>query len=325
MRITIESRGGIEKLATVPFAPRTALISITDVDFDYAELKHQPDYLHQLKFDDVGYDLFDDFLDRKPTEKEAQQLAQEHHMFSPTQANRIAGFVRSIIGKVDTLICNCEYGQSRSAGVAAAVRQYLYEDGIKVFADERYYPNKVVYNGVYAALCVDKETRYNKRFDFFIGVADRENDILNKHTITRAQAKAVLILLGLNVFQNKQDGSITVDENINRFSRIISPFGVPYNEYHGQVYCGYLGKDVKKGTDVDYDKNNEFFIVGEDDELDRWGVLHLVIEGLKAYNAEHYIEWSKPYSKLLLSEANLGAEIWMRYCTKIIEKVDELP
>ena len=50
------------------------------------------------------------------------------------------------------IICQCEYGESRSSACAAAIRQFFYGDGISVFADYRYYPNQVVYHKVYDAL-----------------------------------------------------------------------------------------------------------------------------------------------------------------------------
>ena len=55
-------------------------------------------------------------------------------------------------GNVDTLICQCEYGQSRSAGVAAAIIEFTTGGGIRIFADDRYYPNKFVFRKVYNAL-----------------------------------------------------------------------------------------------------------------------------------------------------------------------------
>ena len=51
-----------------------------------------------------------------------------------------------------TLICQCEYGQSRSAGVAAAVMEYYYSKGIHIFADVRYYPNKLVFRKLLCSL-----------------------------------------------------------------------------------------------------------------------------------------------------------------------------
>ena len=50
------------------------------------------------------------------------------------------------------IICQCEYGESRSSGCAAAIHEYFYKNGIDVFADYRYYPNQMVYHKVYDVL-----------------------------------------------------------------------------------------------------------------------------------------------------------------------------
>ena len=50
------------------------------------------------------------------------------------------------------IICQCDYGQSRSAACAAAILQHFEQRGIDVFADYRYYPNQLVYNKIYDAL-----------------------------------------------------------------------------------------------------------------------------------------------------------------------------
>ena len=55
------------------------------------------------------------------------------------------------------ILCQCEYGQSRSAACAAAILEYFDATGISVFADYRYYPNQVVYHKVMDAL-----TRYGQ-------------------------------------------------------------------------------------------------------------------------------------------------------------------
>lgn len=50
------------------------------------------------------------------------------------------------------IICQCEYGQSRSAGCAAAILENFYRRGIDIFAEYKYYPNQVVYHKVFDAL-----------------------------------------------------------------------------------------------------------------------------------------------------------------------------
>lgn len=68
------------------------------------------------------------------------------------EAKRLARFIKMAVeGNVD-IICQCEYGQSRSAACAAAIREYFCKDGISVFADYRYYPNQLIFNKVLTAL-----------------------------------------------------------------------------------------------------------------------------------------------------------------------------
>ena len=152
MKIEIESRESIQRRAMEPFPARTALISIADTDNCAVRLKHNPDYRLRLKFNDVSVDHLEDMLERKPTEAEVRALAREHHMFSNADAAEVAAFIKSILGEAETLICQCEYGQSRSAGIAAAVKQFLNGNGTEIFEDERYCPNKRVYEKVMEAL-----------------------------------------------------------------------------------------------------------------------------------------------------------------------------
>lgn len=62
------------------------------------------------------------------------------------EAKKVAQFVLDCINQGKDIICQCEYGQGRSAGCAAAIRQHMNSDGIEIFSDYRYYPNKMVYN-----------------------------------------------------------------------------------------------------------------------------------------------------------------------------------
>ena len=154
MKIQIESRASIKERSLKPFAPNTALITITDNDREFVTLKNKPDYLLAIKFCDVAMDevVFELNIGRELTEDEKLKICEKYHMFSDKQAEQVAKFIKSILGKADTLICQCEYGQSRSAGMAAAVKQFLTFDGIVIFADDEYYPDKVVYRKVLSAL-----------------------------------------------------------------------------------------------------------------------------------------------------------------------------
>lgn len=54
--------------------------------------------------------------------------------------------------KAETIICQCEYGQSRSAAIAAALSEFFWKSGIDIFADDRYFPNKLVFRLTLQAL-----------------------------------------------------------------------------------------------------------------------------------------------------------------------------
>lgn len=73
-------------------------------------------------------------------------------MVSNEQADLIATFYLNNADKITTLICQCEHGQSRSAAVAAAILEVRSRKGIQIFADDRYFPNKVVFRKVLSAL-----------------------------------------------------------------------------------------------------------------------------------------------------------------------------
>ena len=148
-KILIKNRDEIEEMR---FEPKTAVISITDYGYTFANLKHKPDYILQLAFDDVDNDVFIDELGRKPTEKERQRIEGKYHMFTDAQADKVATFYSEVSPCVDTIICQCEHGQSRSAAIAAAILEHKCRKGILVFSDDRYYPNKTVFRKTLKAI-----------------------------------------------------------------------------------------------------------------------------------------------------------------------------
>ena len=151
MNVEIMGREALEELAKEPFPKGTSIISITNNDCPDVALAHQPDRMIRLKFDDVSDEIFEELLGRKPNVREMHQIASRFHMLSNTQTQQMADFVLSMRNE-GTLICQCEHGQSRSAGVAAAVMEYYYQKGINIFADVRYYPNKHVFRKLLCSL-----------------------------------------------------------------------------------------------------------------------------------------------------------------------------
>lgn len=153
MEILIRSRKEIERMASVSFREKTALISITDFDYHFAELKNKPDFLLQIKFDDVPVaDDFGEEIGHEPTEEEKKIIEVDYHTLTDEGAKQIAEFYNSVKDKAEILICQCEYGQSRSAALAAAFIEYESRNGIRIFADDRYVPNKSVFRKIYSLL-----------------------------------------------------------------------------------------------------------------------------------------------------------------------------
>jgi len=151
MNVEIMSREALMELAKEPFPEDMAVISITNTEDADVALEHQPDRLLRLKFDDVSDEIFEELLGRKPNVREMHQIASRFHMISNAQTQQMADFILRMRNK-GTLICQCEHGQSRSAGVAAAVMEYYSQKGINIFADVRYYPNKHVFRKLLCSL-----------------------------------------------------------------------------------------------------------------------------------------------------------------------------
>lgn len=143
----------LEVLAERPFDIPTAVISIGDPGSQPPTLRYQPQYLLRLEFDDaVEFDdamEFDDAVEidgaHTPSPTMGRGLTLE-------QAEQIAAFVYDHKDNVQKLICQCGYGCSRSAAVAAAVRSHFLLDGPNPFTDRRYRPSIPIFSAVSDAL-----------------------------------------------------------------------------------------------------------------------------------------------------------------------------
>ena len=152
MKILIKSRKDIEALSKKPFAERTLLISITDVNDIPVELTNEPEYLIRVAFDDVDNDVVIDEVGMNATAEENAVVEKKYNMISMEQAHEIAKLYYDHKDEINVLICQCEHGQSRSAAVAAAILEFRSRRGIDVFSNDNYYPNKVVFRRMLEAL-----------------------------------------------------------------------------------------------------------------------------------------------------------------------------
>lgn len=115
-------------------APTTAIISITD----YGDEKNtfcRREWVKgilELQFND--------------------EEAGGHRCITPQQAEEIADFVLRVHKQVERIIVHCEFGQSRSAGVTAAIRMFFEGNDGGIFKNPDYSPNRTCYRYVLGAL-----------------------------------------------------------------------------------------------------------------------------------------------------------------------------
>lgn len=151
MKVSIYSREKIEKLIETDFPKNTAVISFYDpkgirsdnlIPVDY---KNKAEMLYQVAI----YDIDIDYLEK-------YNLTFDTYL---PEAKEIAEFIYKAKENGLDIICQCQYGQSRSAACAAAILEHFEKNGISIFADYRYYPNQVVFNKILNALKEVKEDR----------------------------------------------------------------------------------------------------------------------------------------------------------------------
>ena len=144
MKVDIFSRKAAEELIQAGFPEKTAVISFytpkngkrsEDVRVSY---KEKCDKVFYVGIPDIDFEILEDY-----------GYTYEAYL---EKADELAKFVYDSEAEGLDVICQCDYGQSRSAACAAAILQHFEGRGIEVFADYRYYPNQLVYHKVFDAL-----------------------------------------------------------------------------------------------------------------------------------------------------------------------------
>lgn len=145
MDVRICSRTEIEKLLKIDFPQNTAVISFYDPPGGLGN-KQLPAVNYQNKAERLfQVPIYDIDLSVLP------KYGLNYDTYFP-EADSLAEFIFKTRQDGLDIICQCEYGESRSSGCAAAIMEYFYKKGISIFADYRYYPNQVVYHKVFDAL-----------------------------------------------------------------------------------------------------------------------------------------------------------------------------
>lgn len=146
MKVSIYSRKEIKEIIkSKEFPDNTAVISY----YDPAIKRIDKDYTH-VDYDGVCENVFYSELDDLDLEV-IKRKGLTYNTYFP-EADEMAEFIYNAYNNGMDIICQCEYGQSRSAGTAAAIMEHFYKSGIWIFADYRRYPNQVVFHKVFDAL-----------------------------------------------------------------------------------------------------------------------------------------------------------------------------
>lgn len=144
-RIEIISREKAEQLMRERFPQNAAVISFCDPQSkrtpkDYAPIDYANvcDRVFSVAIHDIDIEILSDY-------------GLTFDTYFP-EADELARFIIKNVSEGYDIICQCEYGQSRSAACAAAVKEFYDKSGIEIFADYRYYPNQLVFNKLLASL-----------------------------------------------------------------------------------------------------------------------------------------------------------------------------
>lgn len=144
MKVEIYSKKAITELIAKEFPKNTAVISFytpkgrSDSEENRVDYTYVCDKVFYVGIPDIDIEILSDYGYTYDT-----YLAE---------ADKLAEFIKAAVFDGLDIICQCDYGQSRSAACAAASLQYYENRGIDIFADYRYYPNQLVYNKVFEAL-----------------------------------------------------------------------------------------------------------------------------------------------------------------------------
>ena len=144
MEVKIYSRKAMKELMDKGFSQNTAVISFYTPKSRREYEENRVDYdgvcdrVFYVGIPDIDIEILSDY-----------GYTYETYL---SEADDLAKFICEAGKDGLDIICQCDYGQSRSAACAAAILQHFERRGIDIFADYRYYPNQLVYHKVFEAL-----------------------------------------------------------------------------------------------------------------------------------------------------------------------------
>jgi len=141
--IEIMSRERIEKMIrSGELNEDDAVVSFCDTDKEPVDLGSTRAAQFVVRADDLDY------------EEICKRYGNDRSYFS--EADDVAEFIIRAAAAGKRIVCQCEYGMSRSAGCAAAIYEFFMGAGIRVFADRKFCPSVVIFDQLYKALCRER-------------------------------------------------------------------------------------------------------------------------------------------------------------------------
>ncbi len=138
MTVSICGRRELTEKIAEGFPLMTAVISFTDEGSKPVDLKGKPAMSISKRINDVRW--IDD-----PDEWHHEDFME------------IARFIHKCIRSNYDIICQCEYGSSRSPACAMAIKEYVSGNGIEIFRNYDYYPNQIFFNNILNCLYETEE------------------------------------------------------------------------------------------------------------------------------------------------------------------------
>lgn len=145
MDVSIYSRKAMEALLQEGFPDKITVISFYDSEIKREDDEYKPvnysgntDRVFQVALHDIDLEILGEY-----------NLTYDTYF---PEVDDLAKFIYAAKADGMGIICQCEYGQSRSAACAAAILEHFHQSGISIFADYKYYPNQMVYHKIFDAL-----------------------------------------------------------------------------------------------------------------------------------------------------------------------------
>ena len=145
MNVTVHSRKSIEILISNGIFPKnTAVISFYDPP-EIAKSEYRP-----VDYSKVTDDVFCVAIPDYDLEEFNYDMSAIQAFFP--EARELTHFIMEAHKNGHDIICQCDYGQSRSAGCAMAILEYFDNAGKTIFENPKYFPNQLGFAKVYSAL-----------------------------------------------------------------------------------------------------------------------------------------------------------------------------